>query len=80
MYWSFFDKNLDFICQLFASNGNVKPWDNIKTEQYSLNNIHRINLLQIIDALPKTWKGIALNDKVNAKNLVIFDHHIARIL
>ena len=34
--------------------------------------------LQIIDALPKTWKDIILKDKGNTKILVIFDHRIAR--
>ena len=28
--------------------------------------------------MPKTWKDIILKDKGNAKNLVIFDHHIVR--
>ena len=36
--------------------------------------------LQIIDALPKSWKDAILKDKGNAKNLVIFDHHIVRNL
>ena len=39
---------------------------------------HKIYWLQIIDALPKTWKDIILKDKRNAKNLVIFDHHNVR--
>ena len=39
---------------------------------------HKIYWLQIIDALPKTWKDIILKDKGNAKSLVIFDHHIVR--
>ena len=34
--------------------------------------------MKIIDALPKTWKDIILRDKGNAKNVVIFDHHIVR--
>ena len=28
--------------------------------------------------MPKTWKDIILKDKGDAKNLVIFDHHIVR--
>ena len=39
---------------------------------------HKIHWLQIIDALPKTWKDIILKDKGNTKKLVIFDHHIVR--
>ena len=43
-----------------------------------LRDTHKIYWLQIIDALPKTWKDIILKDKGNAKSLVIFDHHIVR--
>ena len=39
---------------------------------------HKIYWLQIIDALPKTWKDVILKDKGNAKYLVIFDHHVVR--
>ena len=28
--------------------------------------------------MPKSWKDTILKDKGNAKNLVIFDHHIIR--
>ena len=28
--------------------------------------------------MPKSWKGVIFKDKGNAKNLVIFDHHIVR--
>ena len=35
-------------------------------------------MLQINDALPKTWKDIILKDKGNTKNLVAFHHHIVR--
>ena len=38
----------------------------------------KIYWLQIIDALPKSWKDTILKDKEIAKNLVIFDHHIVR--
>ena len=39
---------------------------------------HKEYWLQIIGALPKTWKDINFKDKWNANNLVIFDHHIVR--
>ena len=78
MHFSFFsDKNLNFIGQLFHDNGNIKPWKDLKIEFY-IKDTHKIYWLQIIDALPKTWKDIILKDKGNAKNLVIFDHHIVR--
>ena len=78
--FSFFsDKNLNFIGQLFNDNGKIKPWEDIKIE-FHLKDTKKIYWLQIIDALPKSWKDITLKDKGNTKNLVIFDHHIIRKL
>ena len=78
VYFSFLsDKNLNFIGQLFNDNGNIKPWKDLKIE-FHLKDTHKIYWLQIIDALPKTWKDIILKDKGNAKELVIFAHHIVR--
>ena len=45
---------------------------------HRLTDTKKIYWLQIIDALPKSWKNIILKDKGNAKNLVIFDHYIIR--
>ena len=74
--FSFFsDKNLNFIGQLFNDNGSIKPWKDLKFE-FHLKDTHKIYWLQIIDALPKTWKDNILNGKRNAKNVAIFDHHI----
>ena len=78
VHFSFFsDKNLHFIGQLFNENGNIKPWEDIKIE-FHLKDTQKIYWLQIIDALPKSWKDAILKDKGNAKNLVIFGHHIVR--
>ena len=68
---------MNFIGQLFNDNGNIKPWKDLKIE-FHLKDTRKIYWLQIIDALPKTWKDIILNNKGNAKGLVIFDHHIVR--
>ena len=62
---------------MFHDNRNIEPWKGLKIE-FHLRNNHKIYWLQIIDAFPKTWKDIILKDKGNAKNLVIFDHHIVR--
>ena len=78
VHFSFFsDKNLNFIGQLFNDNGKIEPWEDIEIE-FHLQDTKKIYWLQIIDALPKSWKDIILKDKGNAKNLVIFDHHIIR--
>ena len=46
--------------------------------EFHLKDTHKIYWIQIIDAFSKTWKDVILKDKGNAKNLVIFDHHIVR--
>ena len=58
----FSDKNLNFIGQLFNDNGNIKPWEDIKTE-FRLKDTHQICWLQIIDALPKSRNNVILKDK-----------------
>ena len=58
----FSDKNLNFIGQLFNDNGNIKPWEDIKTE-FRLKDTHQIYWLQIIDALPKSRNNVILKDK-----------------
>ena len=78
VYFSFSsDKNLNFIGQLFNDDGNIKPSKDLKIK-FQLKDVHRIYSFQIIDALPKTWKDIILKDKGDAKELVIFAHHIVR--
>ena len=51
--------------------------EDIKLE-FHLKDTQKIHWLQIIDALPKSWKDAISKDKGNAKNLVIFDHNIVR--
>ena len=62
---------------MFNKNRNIKSWEDIKIE-FDLKDTQKIYWLQIIDALPKSWKDAILKDRGNAKNLVIFDHHIVR--
>ena len=62
---------------MFNDKGNKKPWKDLKIE-FHFKSTHKIYSLQIIDALPKTWKDNILKDKGNTNNLVSFDHHIVR--
>ena len=71
----FSDKILNFIGQLFSDNENIKPRKNM-TIEFHFKDTHKIYCLHIIDALLKTWKGIAL--KETQKILLFFDHHIVR--
>ena len=62
---------------MFNDIGNAKLWKDIKIE-FHLKDTQKLYWLQIINVLPKSWKDIILKDKENAKNLIIFDHHIIR--
>ena len=76
VHFSFYsDKN--FLLINSNDNGNIKLWKDLKIE-FHLKDTHKIYRLQIIGALPKTWKDIILKDKGNTKKVVIFDHHIVR--
>ena len=69
----FSDKNVNIIGQLFNDNKNIKLWKNTEFE-FHLKDTHKIYWLQIIDALPKTWKNIILKDKGNAKKFFWSPH------
>ena len=62
---------------MFNDIGIIKPWKDLKIE-FHLKDTLKLYGLQIVNALPKSWKDIIFKDKRNAKNLVIFDHHIVR--
>ena len=76
-FFVFYDKCLNSIGQLFNYNGTIKGWKDIKIE-FRLKDTHKIYWLQIIDALPKTWKDVILKNKGNGNNLVISDHHFIK--
>ena len=78
MDFSFFtNKSKNFIDQFFNDKENITLCENLKI-YFCLKDSHKRNWLQIIDALPNTWKDIFLKDKENAKKLDIFDYHIDR--
>ena len=63
----------EFIC--FNSNimvGSKLYWSIV---EFHSKDTHKIYWLQIIDALPKTWRDIILKNKCKAKKIVIFDYH-----
>ena len=61
---------MNVIGQLLNDNKNIKLWKNREFE-FHLKDTHNIHWLQIIDALPKTWKNIILKDKGNAKKVFL---------
>ena len=51
----FFDKNLNFVYQLFDNNGSVHSWSNIE-EKFDFNNVSNFKWQQLIYALHPFWK------------------------
>ena len=68
--YSFSNSNLNFIGQLFDTDGKLKSWGCIK-HQFSLK-----NNLEIIHAVPQHWKESINNFAGNLNNLCIQDHHL----
>ena len=77
VHFSFFWQKVELYYQSSNDNGTIKPWKDIKIE-FHFKDTHKIYWLQIIDASPKMWKDIILQDKRNAKNLIIFWLHIVK--
>ena len=75
--FSFFS-NENFIDQLCDIDENIKPWHNIKIELH-LKDTQKNILVTNYSCFTKNLEGrLVLNDEGNAKNLVIFDNHVAR--
>ena len=70
----FFDKGLNFGCQLFDNNGSVKSWGRSK-EEFNFNNISNFKWHQLIYAIPPFWKKI-IKETDNADNLLLPNHHL----
>ena len=70
-------KNINFVTQLFNTDGSVKNWNILKTE-YTLQNKDQFCWLQIINAIPEMWKKYIKQTSENTGLLVVKDHHLLR--
>ena len=52
--FTFSQSNLNFVSQLFDTNGTVKSWYLLKQE-YHLNNNSYFQWLQLINSIPEKW-------------------------
>ena len=50
-------KGINFVGQPFQNNQQIKTWDELKTESYLIEN-EKFLIVQIIHALPMSWKKI----------------------
>ena len=70
-------KGINFVGQLFQNNQQIKKWDELKTE-FDLIEKEKFLIVQIIHALPISWKEILRNYTESINNLVIQDHHLIK--
>ena len=73
----FSQNNLNFVSQLFDTNGTVKAWYLLKQE-YDLNNNNYFHWLQLINPIPEKWKLTIKQSSSAAKNLTIHGHHLIK--
>ena len=68
-------KGINFVGQLFQNNQQIKKWNELKTE-FDLIENEKFFIVQIIHALPISWKEILRNYTESINNLVIQHHHL----
>ena len=62
---------------LFYEKQKLKTWDELKQE-YGFHENKRFLFMQLLHAIPKSWKEDLSKVKENIHNLIIQDHHIIR--
>ena len=78
VYLKFFStKKINFITQLFNTDGSVKNWNILKTE-FALQNKDQFCWLQLVNAIPEMWKKCIKQTSENTSLLVVKDHHLLR--
>ena len=70
-------KNVNFVKQLFNTDGTLKKWDHFKQE-YNLQDANKFQWIQLVHAIPNNWKNIIVNDKGDSFNLAIENHHLIK--
>ena len=68
---------MNFVSQLFDTNGSIKAWHLLKQE-YHLNNNNCFQWLQLINSIPEKWKLTIKQSSNDAKNLFIQGHHLVK--
>ena len=75
--YNFLNRNLNFVGQLFDTDGKLKSWDCVK-HQIFLKNNKQFQYRQIIHALPQHWKETIKQFAGNLNNLYIQNHHLIK--
>ena len=75
--YNFSNRNLNFVGQLFDTDGKLKSWECIK-HQFLLKKNMQFQYRQIIHALPQHWKETTKHFAGNLNNLYIQDHRLIK--
>ena len=73
----FFDKNINYVSQLFRPDGSIKTWYELKTE-HELHENSYFQWLQLISAIPEGRKFMIKENHESTTNLIIHDHHVIK--
>ena len=73
----FLTNNINFITQLFNTDGSVKNWNILKTE-FALRNKDQFCWLELINAIPKMWKKCIKQTLEKTSLLAVKNHHLFR--
>ena len=66
-----------YLLKPFQNNQQIKKWDELKAESDLVEN-EKFLIVQIIHALPISWKEILRKYTESTNNLVIQDHHLMK--
>ena len=69
--------NLNFVSQLFDTNGSIEAWHLLKQE-YHLNNNGHFQWLQLINSIPDKWILTIKQSSSDAKNLITHGHYLIK--
>ena len=71
------DQGINHVGQLFKENGMTKAWLDIKT-RFSLSNKQHYFWIQLINAIPKSWKEELRRSNRISDALSVYDHHLIK--
>ena len=71
------NQGINHVGQLFKENGMAKAWLDIKI-QFNLSNKQHYFWIQLINALPKSWKEELRRSNRISDALSVYDHHLIK--
>ena len=74
---SLVNQGINHVGQLFNENGMTKAWLDIKT-QFNLSNKQHYFWIQLINAIPKSWKEELRRSNRISDALSVYDHHLIK--